>query len=259
MAVERKDYRSLFSQKVSKKKRMFPFISDTCNPIGGYCYDCGYCYIHGGKGMKKRYGQIRDKYTGNHELYDSVLSKKFKKGKFVFQSDCIDIFHPDIPSWMVRRVLEWIGQNDATFLILTKNPKGFLDYVYDLPDNIAIGITCESNRTYSLKPLMSQFERLRVFKEISYNDKMKYYPRLISVEPIMRFDMITFFNHISFCKPDCVAVGYDSNYSKLNEPFKAKTLQLIYNLRKSGILVIEKLIREKWNFDNKQFEMRDFT
>lgn len=254
--IDRESYRVLFSQKVSKKKRMFPFISDTCNPIGGYCYGCLYCYIHGNKGMKLRYGHLRDKYSGNHELYMSVLSKRFGKDKFVFQSDCIDIFHPDIPRYMVRRVLEWIGGNEATFLILTKNPKGFFDYKLELPHNVAIGITCESNRKYAHGLLPSQYDRLKVFKFVAH--ELDYYPRLISIEPIMKFDMIPFYNHIMFCKPDCVAIGYDSNYSHLYEPFKDETLELIQRLRDSGVLVVEKLIREKWDFENKQKEMRDF-
>ena len=256
--IDREKYRVLFSQKVSKKKRMFPFISDTCNPIGGYCYGCLYCYIHGNKGMKLRYGHLRDKYSGNHELYNSALSKRFGKDKFVFQSDCIDIFHPDIPRYIVRRTLEWIDGNEAMFLVLTKNPKGFEEYKLELPDNIAIGITCESNRCFHTGILPTQFDRLRTFNAIVNSREYDHYPRMVSIEPIRPFDFITFYNQIRFLKPDCVAIGYDSGNNKLCEPHKSKTLEVVEKLRGAGILVVEKLIREKWDFENKQKEMRDF-
>ncbi len=248
----------LFSQKVSKKKRMFPFISDTCNPIGGYCYDCRYCYIHGVRGMKIRYGHMRDKYSGQHELYESVLSKRFKEGRFVFPCDCIDIFHPDIPRYMVRRTLEWIDGNEAMFLLLTKNPVGFEEYKLELPNNISIGITCETNRDYGKGVIPNPYNRFKVFKHMVFSGEYDHYPRLISIEPIMKFDMITLYNQIKFCEPDCVAIGYDSGNNKLYEPYKSETLELIHRLRDSGVLVIEKLIKEKWDFKNDQKKMRDF-
>ena len=256
--IDREKYRVLFSQKVSKKVRMFPFISDTCNPIGGYCYNCDYCYIHGKRGLKTRYPNLREKYTGEHKLYESVLSKRFKKGKFVFPCDCIDIFHPDIPRYMVRRVFEWISGNDAMFLILTKNPKGFLQYKLELPDNIAIGITCETNRDYRIDKIPNPYNRFKIFKQMIFSGEYDHYPRLISAEPIKRFDMITFYNQIKFCSPDCVAIGYDSHLSKLYEPYKSETLELIRRLRDSGVLVVKKIIREKWDYDNKQLQMRGF-
>lgn len=247
--LNRKRYRDLFTTKRSKQSNMFPFISDTDNPIGGYCYGCEYCYIHGLRGMKKRFKRLNDKYSGDHRLFEKNFEKIYGDGKFVFVCDCIDIFHSDVPDWMIRRVLEWIGRcSKAMFLLLTKNPRRFFDFKDMIPPNVCLGLTVESNYNYKYGNAPLQDERLKVFAEIHDDVILNRLPRLISAEPVLDFDPDSFFADMMYCLPDCVAIGYDNHKSKLIEPYMKDVLKLISMLEKAGIIVIRKTIREKWDF-----------
>ena len=182
-------------------------------------------------------------------FYEKNLEKIYGDGKFVFVCDCIDIFHPYIPDWIIRRVLEWIGRcNRAMFLLLTKNPRRFFDFKDEIPVNVCLGVTVESNINYKYGSSPPQDERLKVFADLANDVQLFQYARLISVEPVMGFDLDSFYWNIRFCLPDCVVIGYDNHNSKLVEPYEKDVLKLIGMLEKAGIIVIRKTIREKWDF-----------
>jgi hypothetical protein len=67
---------------------------------------------------------------------------------------------------------------------------------------------------------------------------------MVSIEPIMDFDLETFVQWISDIKPILVHVGYDNYNSNLPEPPLSKTKQLIEHLRKFTTVKILTL-REK--------------
>jgi len=130
---------------------MFSFITHTANPLGGKCYNCSYCYIHGRKGMKKRFKHIRDKYSGEYRIYENVLKKRYKAGDFVFFCDCIDYLNNDVPSEFIREIYEWIEKSPrARFLSLTKNPERYFEFRYEIPHNVVLGSTIETDIDYDL-------------------------------------------------------------------------------------------------------------
>jgi hypothetical protein len=67
---------------------------------------------------------------------------------------------------------------------------------------------------------------------------------MVSVEPIMDFDLEILVQWISDIKPILVHVGYDNYNNNLPEPSLSKTMQLIDILRKFTIVKILTL-REK--------------
>ncbi len=64
--------------------------------------------------------------------------------------------------------------------------------------------------------------------------------RMITVEPIMEFDINGFVELIKECQPDQVNIGADSGRHNLPEPPKGKVLELIQELKKFTTVVEKK-------------------
>ena len=242
---------------MKKKDLMFGFITSTMNHLCGDCYNCRYCYIHGKKGMKTRFPNLKEKYSGKFRLDENVFKKNIKSGKFVFFCDCIDYLHKDVPEWMILKIFNWIKEHsfrNIKFLSLTKNPIRYLEFKKVLPPNMILGCTIESDidyPVYSNAPLQS--ERIKVMLEIANDINLSHYKRFISVEPILNFNMDSFFYSLQFIMPYMVAIGYDNHRHHLNEPLLYRTLELIkrlekvyYHVKRENLIVVRKTIRQSW-------------
>ena len=72
------------------------------------------------------------------------------------------------------------------------------------------------------------------------------YPRkVVTIEPILDFDLKTFFNWIRSIKPEYVWLGFNSKPKsvKLPEPTEAKVQELVNRLLDAGIEVRGKTLR----------------
>ena len=131
---------------------------------------------------------------------------------------------------------------DRNWLLQSKNPKCFEQYLSQLPENTYLVTTLETNRDttkrISKAPLTSK--RLADFKALKWDKKF------VTVEPVMDFDLEEFTDMILSVKPECVFIGYNSkpNKVKLPEPSKEKTLELIKRLENKGIKVLTKDMRD---------------
>ena len=67
---------------------------------------------------------------------------------------------------------------------------------------------------------------------------------MVSVEPVMDFDLDVFASAIKAVNPTFVYVGYDNYYHKLPEPELAKTKQLGTMLEAAEVQVRYKVLRE---------------
>ena len=231
------------------KSLMFSFVGKKRpNPIGGHCYDCEYCYIHGKKGMKIRFKHIRDKYSGDFKLYPKILEKlrNIRSEKPIFVCDCIDCMHEDNSKENILDLFWHIKNSryNITVILLTKNPSRFNELIEYIPDNVILGVTIESNIDYpdiSKAPLQSErIKQLLILRENLDKRKMKN-KIFISIEPIMNFDLIPFLRAIfNIGATFGVAIGYDNHHNKLCEPSLRKTMALRNNLKIRGINVYDK-------------------
>lgn len=215
------------------KTRMFPFINQTWNPLGGeYKHNCHYCWA---KQLIKRYNH--KKYTGAPRLYPKIMQKAttFKETDFVFVSDMCDLFGTWVPSELIQQVLNAIATSKATFLLLTKNPSRYLEF--NLPENCVAGATIETNIEIDRANAPKRSERLYAMQNLKHPRKM------ISVEPIMYFTA-EFIRQTLSVKPEIVVVGYDNYHNHLTEPKLEITQILIYALKGYGAKVYEKTLRE---------------
>ena len=204
--------------------RMFPFITKTWNPIGGECQiKCPYCWA---RAFAARYNM--QKYFGPARLFPAELNQKFKETDFIFVSDMRDMFESQVPAELIIQVLEYIKKSPAQFLLLTKNPTRYLEF--QLPSNCVAGATIENDEKTDRILAMSQLD----------------HKKMVSIEPILDFDLERFCLQLAEIHPDFVAVGYDNYDNKLCEPSFSKTLHLIAMLEGAGIKVYKKTLRDRW-------------
>lgn len=218
---------------------MFTFITETWNPLGGKCpHACVYCWANV---LKNRYNF--KKYMGKPFIIENELKRNFRDGSFVFACDMTDLLAKNVPNTYIETILAYIKTQKCFFLLETKNPERYLNFLNHIPLTVYLGTTIESNRNYpKISKAPSQHNRIKAMITLSF---IQQNPLFLSIEPILDFDLDVFVQIIKRIKPWAVAVGYDNYNHKLPEPALAKTMQLIEALEKFTI-VYRKTLRRAW-------------
>jgi len=199
-----------------QKGDMYPFVTHTMNFVRGECpHDCVYCYMK---------GLIRN-------LTLRLESKEFRtdlgSGNFIFVGSSIDVFAEVIPTVWIKKVLEYCKNFNNRYLFQSKNPKRFCEFGF--PKDSVLGTTIETNRDYKLSKAPSSEER---YKAMLNAKRIFNFPIMISIEPMMDFDLEFLTIWIKELKPEFVSVGADSKRHNLPEPSREKIEKLIEELRK---------------------------
>lgn len=219
--------------------KMFPFITETWNPLaGGPCPgECSYCWA---TDLKNRHKW--SKYLGPWRIDEKVIDKTFKPGAFVFTQDMSDLWAPQVPESILYKVLQNMRyQPEVTFLNLTKYPETYHVWSKWIPENVVLGATVETNRFINVSKAPYPYDRFNAMLWATQNLPNKIF---ISIEPIMDFDRAELLPVLNYIHPWAIAIGYDNYNNGLPEPPLAKTKELIESLRKRGITVYEKTLRE---------------
>ncbi len=202
-----------------QKGNMYPWVTDTWNVIKGQCkHNCKYCY------MKR--------FKLNPVRFDnSELKTDLKENRTIFIGSSCDMWAEDIPDEWIHKILDHCRKHlKNRYLFQSKNPKRFAEIYKEIDfrwgDRVIIGTTLETNREYQLSDAPSQKDRYEAFRDLEAIHKM------ISIEPIVDFDLETFSTWIYDINPDFVSIGADSKGHNLPEPDKEKTIELINNLEK---------------------------
>jgi len=200
---------------------MFDCVTCTWNPLGGECpHNCSYCWA---KQLAKRHNM--KKYQGQPRLIPKELKRKFKPDEFVFVQDMSDLFANTVPQQYIQQVLDHTKQfPHATFLLLTKNPKRY--HEFNIPDNCICGVTIETDhypeQSISNAPLVG----VRYYYMMGLRDRC-----MVSIEPIIDFNLVVFLGMIAHIEPEFVYIGYDNYNNNLPEPSVEKVDQLISRLK----------------------------
>lgn len=198
-----------------QKGNMYKFIDATWNTIKGKCYhDCSYCYM-------KRWGKQSEIHFDEKELKTDL-----GENNFIFVGSSCDMFADENMIEWVTKTLNHCGKHNNKYLYQTKNPKNF-NYCEFKKDSILCA-TVESNRDYPVimgnAPCINN--RIKYFKNTIHNNKM------ITIEPILDFDLKEFVDMLKFINPFQINIGADSGGHNLPEPQKEKVLELIQELEK---------------------------
>lgn len=217
--------------------RMFPFVTATWNPLAGKClHACSYCWS---TRLQKLYPRLRDKYDGEPRIVKSELKKlsKFKADDVVFACDMTDLFGSWVDSQFISFLLEQIRHSPAEFLLLTKNPQRYTEFLTIMPDNVTLGATIESDIDHlaNAEPVVTRLENITLLKEQGYRT-------MVSVEPVLKFSA-DFPRRLGCLWADYYAVGFDNYNSGLPEPTSEEVLALIKYLEDNGHKVYRKTLR----------------
>lgn len=198
-----------------QKGNMYGFITHTWNTIKGKCYhDCSYCYMKRFKNQKP----VR--------FDEKELKTDLGENNFIFVGSSCDMFADNIPYEWRSKTLKYCKQfPNNQYLFQTKNPKRINGL---FPKDTIFCLTLESDANYlrimKNSPLIG--ERVQYFKNINSNSKM------ITIEPIIDFNLQRFVSMIKSVNPFQVNIGADSGRNHLPEPSKEKVLELITGLKK---------------------------
>ncbi len=228
--------------------KMFPFITQTWNPLGGEClHKCGvtatnpqgYCWA---TALKTKYPNLKNKYGGKPRIIDKEFNriKAFKENDFIFVCDMTDLFGEWVSSELIQKILDAIqagvkANSHTQYLLLTKNPKRYLEFT--IPDNCVCGATIETDIDGWEVGAPPVSERISAMRKLNHQ-------KMISIEPIMEFNIDCLSDEARAIMPDFVAVGYDNYNHGLDEPTLAKTNELIEELEHSDIKVYRKTLRK---------------
>lgn len=197
---------------------MYQFLNDnggrgyTWNPIRGKCpHDCSYCYM-------KRYPQP-ELHLDEKSLHDDL-----GQGNFIFVGSSCDMWADAVNSGQINRILNsCILARHNQYLFQSKNPKRFMDFL--IPPGALLGTTIETNRTYSHETYKAPYRQDRYQAMVRLKS-----PKMISIEPIMDFDLELMVDWIAQINPEFVSVGADSGNNRLPEPSWPKVQSLIREL-----------------------------
>lgn len=197
---------------------MYKFCTNTWNPVRGHCaHQCVYCYL-------KRF------VTGDLRLVESEFKTPLGEGNTIFVGSSTDMWADNVPYLWIKRVLEHCRKYpNNTYLFQTKNPKTYSAHINPFekfPDKTILGITIETNRsTEAISKAPNPIDRAKDMALLPFE-------KMISVEPILDFDLDIFVGLIERIQPTFVSIGADSKGHKLPEPSPDKVLGLMERLTK---------------------------
>jgi hypothetical protein len=157
--------------------------------------------------------------------FDEVeLKTNLGVGNIIFVGSSCDDYAMTIPSDWIRRQLNYCQQFPFNrYLFQSKNPGRFNQFQY--PSNTMFGTTIETNRDYhGISKAPEPWSRYMAMTYITD------FPKMVSIEPIMDFDLDVLVIWIEDIKPEFVSIGADSKGHKLPEPSADKINRLIQEL-----------------------------
>jgi DNA repair photolyase len=184
----------------------------------------------------KRWGEQKPIHLDEREMKTDLGS-----GNFIFVGSSCDMFARDVPDEWIESIFDKIFDNEIKsfskrnkYLLQTRNIKRIPKIAELWGNTFTICTTIESNRMYEVGNAPSIQERIDELK------KIKCVPKMITIEPIMDFDIYPLLGAIKELGVIQVNIGADSGNNGLPEPPKEKVLELIAELEKFTRVVQKK-------------------
>ncbi|HEA70067.1 hypothetical protein LCGC14_1484400 [marine sediment metagenome] len=199
---------------------MYGFVTHTFNTVKGKCpHDCSYCYM-------KRFGWQSELHIDEVELKTDLY--RYGKNRFIFVGSSCDMWANGVSYMWIKNTLDHcIKYPKNKYLFQSKNPRGIFSWIGCLPKNSVIATTVETNRAYPQMALAPPIEeRIRAIRQI----KEQGFKTMITIEPIMDFDIMPLIACIFYAGPDWVNIGADSQGHNLPEPTPKMIKELIERL-----------------------------
>jgi len=206
--------------KVKPGSQMYPWCNATWNPIKGYCsHQCVYCYYQSNPRFRESIGPLR--------LDEKCFKDNLGEGNTIFVGSSTDMWAREISQEWILDVLAYCKKYpDNTYLFQSKDPYQFLQEIFQkrFPPNRIFGTTIESNRYYEISKAPEVEKRATAISLINET--------LISIEPILDFDLDELLEWMEIIYPSFISIGADSKNHHLHEPPAEKIKELIQELQK---------------------------
>lgn len=202
------------------KGNMYNWVTHTWNTVKGECpHQCTYCYM-------KKWGPQRP-----IRFVESELKTDLGSDNFIFVGSSCDLFANQIPAdWILKTLDHCRNYTKNRYLFQTKNPWRIPEYRYDLPVNKVIGATIESDGWHN--EMGESTHPTNRVEALSYLADMGFVT-MVTIEPIMDFNLDSLVEAVRICKPQWVNIGANTNSKvKLPEPPPGKIKQLVEQLEK---------------------------
>lgn len=221
------------------KGNMYPFVDWHWSPIKGKCkHECSYC--------STLHTRAKKYYEGEPYLSEKELKTNLRTDSFIFVGSMADIWCNWIPDEWINKILQHCRKYNNKYLFQSKNPVRFLEFRQKLPDDIMLGTTIETNRfwlcssnaqdTFNRHISMTLLNCLRIEK-------------MVSIEPILDFDVDVLLYWITLIKPKLITIGADSCGHNLKEPSSEKIQELINELRKFTKVILKSNLSRLGRFE----------
>ena len=199
--------------------QMYPWVDKkTRNLVGDECqHFCSYCY------MKKGVFRLLKKYQGTARLIEKELVN-LGEGKIIFIGSATDMWGEWVDSNIISAVLKHLCKHDNTYLLQTKNPHRYHEFLTRLPPKVILGTTLETNDEILISNVS---QAPAVYDRVSNMVRIKGFKKMVSIEPVMNMDIAVMLGYIKDINPEFVSVGADSKKCKLEEPDAEKLRNLI--------------------------------
>ena len=197
---------------------MYPFLTHTWNPIRGECpHKCIYCYM-------LVYPQPALHFA------DKEMNTNLGSGNYIFVGSSTDMWADDVPSSWIEQVLAKCT-SDNKYLFQSKNPARFIEFIDKMPVGVILGTTIETNRLYpDISKAPTTLHRMSIMTGLS-----ELLPTMVSIEPIIDFDVDIMVRWIKQINPLFISIGADSKGHKLPEP----TIDKINDFKEKAQLLTE--------------------
>lgn len=206
----------------------------TWNPFKGCRFNCEYCKPSFQR-QSKRWGKNNCDECYNfvpHKHPERLDTSSIPSEDIIFVCGSGDISFTTVD--YIRKIIDVIKEHnercpDKTYYFQTKRPSVFNLFVDELPDNAVILTTIETNRkelSEEVSDAPSVVQRYMRFKDVDYDRKV------LTIEPIMDFDLKPLINYILSIDLENVWIGYNSRPSEieLTEPSERKVKKLLEEL-----------------------------
>lgn len=212
------------------------------NPFVGCKHNCSYCKPSF-QAQLKRWAKSHCRLCYEYEPHfhkERLTQNLPKTGYMQFIFCCANGDIAFCPDQHIEEIISAIRTfyYDRIFLLQSKDPRVFLRFKF--PKNVILGTTIETNQEriaamFSKAP--KPYSRYFAMRTLEHPLKM------VTVEPIKRFDLDIMVKWITDINPCMVWMGYDSKTAGQHEPSLGDFRRLHWELSKRGYLVLLKRVK----------------
>jgi hypothetical protein len=228
---------------MKQQSRMYADVK-TWNPFKGCGFDCSYCKPSFQSQAKRQKHNCTFCYAYLPHQHPERLDR-IPSAKTVFVCGNSDICFSNTD--YTREIISAIQKHnqkcpDKQYFFQSKRPAYFKPFLKDFPDNVILLTTLETNRDDGYRKISKAprpSKRYQQFKKLSYPRKV------VTIEPVMNFDVDVFLDWVVELDPEYVWLGYNSrpNQVFLPEPSIKKMRKFIDGLRENNIRIKSKDLR----------------